>query len=58
MAFLRKQTSEGSIAVLYSLIQKCIRRGLEEESLYYSEIPEFLISFIFRPVETRGRQQD
>ena len=38
MAFLRKQTSEGSIAVLYSLIQKCIRRGLEEESLYYSEI--------------------
>ena len=38
MAFLRKQTSEGSIALLYSLIQKCIRRGLEEESLYYSEI--------------------
>ena len=38
MAFLRKQTSEGSIAVLYSLIQKCIRRGLEEECLYYSEI--------------------
>ncbi len=42
MAFLRKQTSEGSVAVLYSLIQKCIRRGLEEESLYYSEILEIL----------------
>ena len=38
MAFLRKQTSEGSIGLLYSLIQKCIRRGLEEECLYYSEI--------------------
>ena len=30
MAFLRKQTSEGSIAELYSVIQKCIRRGLEK----------------------------
>ena len=38
MAFLRKQTSEGSIGLLYSIIQKCIRRGLEEESLYYSNI--------------------
>ena len=38
MAFLRKQTSEGSIAELYSVIQKCIRRGLEKECLYYSEI--------------------
>ena len=38
MAFLRKKTSEGSIAELYSVIQKCIRRGLEEECLYYSEI--------------------
>ena len=38
MAFLRKQTSEGSIAELYSVIQKCIRRGLEEECLYYSNI--------------------
>ena len=38
MAFLRKQTSEGSIGLLYSIIQKCIRRGLEEECLYYSGI--------------------
>ena len=38
MAFLRKQTSEGSIAELYSVIQKCIRRGLVEECLYYSDI--------------------
>jgi len=38
MAFLRKQTSEGSIGLLYSIIQKCIRRGLEEECLYYSNI--------------------
>jgi len=38
MAFLRKQTSEGSIAELYSVIQKCIRRGLVEECLYYSHI--------------------
>jgi len=38
MAFLRKQTSEGSIAELYSVIQKCIRRGLENECLYYSDI--------------------
>ena len=30
MAFLRKQTSERSIAELYSVIQKCIRRGLEK----------------------------
>ena len=38
MAFLRKQTSEGSIGLLYSVIQKCMRRGLEEECLYYSDI--------------------
>ena len=38
MAFLRKQTSEGSVGLLYSIIQKCIRRGLENESLYYSQI--------------------
>jgi len=38
MAFLRKQTSEGSIGLLYSIIQKCIRRGLEEEALYYSNV--------------------
>ena len=38
MAFLRKQTSEGSIGLLYSIIQKCIRRGMEEECLYYSDI--------------------
>jgi hypothetical protein len=38
MAFLRKQTSEGSIALLYSIIQKCMRRGLEGECLYYSDI--------------------
>ena len=37
MAFLRKQTREGNIAELYSVIQKCIRRGLEE-CLYYSDI--------------------
>ena len=38
MAFLRKQTSEGSIGLIYSIIQKCIRRGMEEECLYYSDI--------------------
>uniref|UniRef100_A0A6C0C7N5 Uncharacterized protein n=1 Tax=viral metagenome TaxID=1070528 RepID=A0A6C0C7N5_9ZZZZ len=38
MAFLRKQTTEGSIGLLYSIIQKCIRRGMEEECLYYSDI--------------------
>ena len=38
MAFLRKQTSEGSIGLLYSVIQKCMRRGLEEECLYYSTV--------------------
>jgi len=38
MAFLRKQTSEGSIGLLYSIIQKCIRRGHEQEALYYSQI--------------------
>jgi len=38
MAFLRKQTTEGSIGLIYSIIQKCIRRGLENESLYYSQI--------------------
>ena len=38
MAFLRKQTSEGSVGLIYSIIQKCIRRGLEEEALYYSSI--------------------
>ena len=38
MAFLRKQTSEGSIGLLYSVIQKCVRRGLESECLYYSDI--------------------
>ena len=38
MAFLRKQTSEGSVGLLYSIIQKCIRRGFENESLYYSQI--------------------
>ena len=38
MAFLRKQTSEGSIGLLYSVIQKCMRRGMEEECLYYSRI--------------------
>ena len=38
MAFLRKQTSEGSIGLLYSVIQKCMRRGMEEECLYYSDI--------------------
>ena len=38
MAFLRKQTSEGNVGLLYSIIQKCIRRGLENESLYYSQI--------------------
>jgi len=38
MAFLRKQTSEGSIGLLYSIIQKCLRRGLVEESLYYSKV--------------------
>ena len=38
MAFLRKQTSEGNIGLLYSVIQKCMRRGLEEECLYYSDI--------------------
>ena len=38
MAFLRKKTSEGNIGELYSIIQKCIRRGLEQECLYYSDI--------------------
>lgn len=38
MAFLRKETSEGSVALLYSIIQKCIRRGLESEALYYSQV--------------------
>ena len=38
MAFLRKETSEGSVALLYSIIQKCIRRGLESEALYYSKV--------------------
>ena len=38
MAFLRKQTSEGSIGLLYSVIQKCMRRGMEEECLYYSGV--------------------
>ena len=36
MAFLRKPLSEGSVGMIYSIIQKCIRRGLEEECLYYS----------------------
>ena len=36
MAFLRKPLSEGSVGLIYSIIQKCIRRGLEEECLYYS----------------------
>ena len=38
MAFLRKSTSEGNVGLLYSIIQKCIRRGLEKECLYYSKI--------------------
>ena len=38
MAFLRKETSEGNIGLLYSIIQKTIRRGLENECLYYSKI--------------------
>ena len=38
MAFLRKSTSEGNVGLLYSVIQKCIRRGLEQECLYYSQI--------------------
>lgn len=38
MAFLRKSTSEGNVGLLYSIIQKCIRRGLEQECLYYSQI--------------------
>ena len=38
MAFLRKKTSEGSVGLIYSIIQKCIRRGIEEEALYYSSI--------------------
>ena len=38
MAFLRKQLSEGNVGLIYSIIQKCIRRGLENESLYYSQI--------------------
>jgi hypothetical protein len=38
MAFLRKKTSEGNIGLLYSIIQKTIRRGLENECLYYSKI--------------------
>ena len=38
MAFLRKSTSEGNVGLLYSILQKCIRRGLEKESLYYANI--------------------
>jgi len=38
MAFLRKSTSEGNVGLLYSIIQKCIRRGLEKETLFYSQI--------------------
>lgn len=38
MAFLRKKTTEGSVGLIYSIIQKSIRRGLEEEALYYSSI--------------------
>ncbi len=38
MAFLRKETSEGNIGLLYSIIQKTIRRGLVNECLYYSKI--------------------
>ena len=38
MAYLRKSTSEGNVGLLYSILQKCIRRGHEKESLYYSNI--------------------
>ena len=38
MAYLRKSTSEGNVGLLYSILQKCIRRGLIEEALYYSKI--------------------
>ena len=38
MAYLRKSTSEGNVGLLYSILQKCIRRGLEGEALYYSKI--------------------
>ena len=38
MAFLRRETSEGNIGLIYSIIQKTIRRGLENKCLYYSKI--------------------
>ena len=39
MAFLRKNTSENlNIGIIYSIFQKCIRRSLLEESLFYGQL--------------------
>lgn len=39
MAFLRKQTSDGiSIGVCYSIFQKCVRRCLVPQTLYYGKL--------------------
>lgn len=39
MAFLRKTTRDGiSMGVVYSIIQKCIRRCMISESLYYARL--------------------
>ena len=40
MAFLRKETSEKgiSIGICYSIFQKCIRRCMTSEALYYGQL--------------------
>ena len=54
MAFLGKSTSEGNVGLLYSILQKCIRRGLENKALYYANIiyNEASINCFFAPGES------
>ena len=39
MAFLRRKTTDNiSIGIVYSIFQKCIKRSLVENTLYYGRL--------------------